>query len=175
MTKIQNNFEKTKQAYIAWLNTLPWTFFLTGSTRYELTLKSNRRLIDRWYNGFLVEPCRSNNYTPYFHPGIKTKSSCLFWVSEPFELKDGCHGHGLLYLPGYDPDRDRAIYTKLIDHWQLVTGNGGRDRDTWNALNLSLYNPKRGGGGYCSKYIMKDGADYDIFFYHSLNIEQVAS
>lgn len=166
-TPVKQNLPDTRKAVIKYLESLPWTFFLSGTTRYELTPKSNRRLIERWYNGFLIEPCQANNFTPYYYAGIRTKGSKLFWVSEPFELKDGCHGHGLLYLPGYIPNE--SDFNRLIDHWQLVTGNKDRSRENWNALNLKLYDPKRKAGGYCAKYIMKDSADYDILTYQSLN------
>lgn len=150
MTKIAENIQNTKKAYVSYLETLPWTFFLTGSTRYELTLKSTRRLMERWYDGF------------------KKDDSRLFWVAEKFEVKDGFHAHGLLYIPG-TPDPDQ--FTRLIDHWQLSTGNKAIsnhagiiewDKAKWNALNLRHYDKKRGAGGYCAKYVFKNDADYDL-------------
>jgi len=150
MTKVEKNNRQIKQAYIAWLETLPWTFFLTGTTRYELTLKSTRRLFERWFDAF------------------KTEGSHLFWVAEKFECKDGFHGHGLLYVP----DAPEDLFNRMIDHWQIATGNkaisnhpGKRiewDKENWNALNLKKYDRKRGAGGYCAKYVFKNDADYDL-------------
>jgi hypothetical protein len=147
-TPIKQDIPNTKKAVISYLEALPWTFYLTGGTRYELTLKSVRRLMERWYNKFKVDQSR------------------LFWVAEKFECKDGYHGHGLLYLP--EPERAVADLFKidyfpgLIDQWQWATGNKDKDRSKWNALNLSHYDKKRGAGGYCAKYVFKDDADYDL-------------
>jgi len=155
-TKVINNSQKYKQSYIDYLQTIPWTYYFTGSTRYELTLKSIRRLMERWYEGF------------------KTDESLLFWVAEKFECKDGYHGHGLLKIKNkygsLDPD-NVFLFKGLIDHWQLATGNKAIsnddgtiewDRSEWNALNLKRYDPKRGAGGYCAKYVFKDNADFDL-------------
>ncbi|MBA7553801.1 hypothetical protein ES705_46400 [subsurface metagenome] len=144
-TKVTNNSflyqQQTKQAYVAYLDTFSWDFFLTGSTRYELTLKSARRLIERWYERVRLEGCTT-----------------LFWVAEPFELKDGHHLHGLLELPNCG----KQYYKLMIDWWQWATGNGEGTKEKWNALNLQTYDTKRNAGSYCSKYVMKDRSDYDI-------------
>lgn len=123
---------------------------MTGSTRYELTLKSSRRLAERWFNA------------------IKKDGWLLFWVAEKFECKDGFHIHGLLSVPKEDP----YTFNQLIDHWQLATGNKALsikdghkiewDKEKWNALNLKRYDKKRGAGGYCAKYVFKCNADYDL-------------
>jgi len=150
-TNICVSTQTTKQGYINYLDSIDWTFFLTGTTRYSLTLKSARRLMERWYDAIPV-------------PG-----SILFWVAEPFELKDGHHTHGLLKLP--DEMTGERGFRQLIDLWQWATGNkalGNQagniewDKSGWNAINLQTYNPKRGAGGYCSKYVMKTKADYDL-------------
>jgi hypothetical protein len=148
MTNIAVNAVNIKSAYIDYLQTLPWTFFITGSTRYELTLKSVRRLMERWYEA------------------ICTERSRLFWVAEKFELKDGYHSHGLLHIENSDLN-----FHRLIDQWQWATGNkaignnSGKiewQKETWNALNLQKYDPTRGAGGYCAKYVLKSNADYDL-------------
>lgn len=156
MTKLINNYQNSKEAYISYLEALPWNFFITGSTRYELTLKSTRRLMERWYEGF------------------KTDESMLFWVAEKFECKDGYHAHGLLKISNRFEDLDpdgHFLFNRLIDHWQLATGNKAIsnhpdkiewDKSTWNALNLKKYDKKRGAGGYCAKYVFKNDADYDL-------------
>lgn len=158
-TKVINNSQKYKQSYIDYLQTLPWTYYFTGSTRYELTLKSNRRLME------------------YFYEAIKVPDSMLFHVAEKFECKDGYHGHGLLYLPNkygsLDPD-NKYLWRQLIDTWQLLAGNKAISNDQgkitwdkagWASLNLKRYDPKRGAGGYCAKYIFKSDADYDLLTY----------
>jgi hypothetical protein len=156
MAKIQNDPQKVKKCYVSYLETLPWTYFITGSTRYELTLKSTRRLAERWFEA------------------IKTNGSILFWVAEKFECKDGYHMHGLLYIPNpYKEDTGNVfLFQRLVDHWQLATGNKALsidksnrvewDKEKWNALNLKRYDKKRGAGGYCAKYVFKRDADYDL-------------
>jgi hypothetical protein len=105
--------------------------------------------MERWYDGF------------------RTEGSRLFWVAEKFECKDGFHAHGLLYVP----NPDETLFLRLIDHWQLATGNKAIaiekakiqwDKEKWNALNLKRYDKKRGAGGYCAKYVFKNDADYDL-------------
>lgn len=157
--KIQNNYHKLKEAYISYLETLPWTFFLTGSTRYELTLKSVRRLAERFYQY------------------IKNEDSRFFWVAEKFELKDGYHMHGLLSIPNKYEDLDpdgKILFLNLVDQWQRASGTKTIitktdnsisiewDKSNWNALNLKKYDKKRGAGGYCAKYVFKNDADYDL-------------
>lgn len=144
-TNIQNNpyyyRQQTKQAYVAYLDTLPWDFFITGSTRYDLTLKSVRRLVERWYDRIKL-----------------MNESMLFWVAEPFELKDGHHMHGLLRMPACS----KQYFNLMVDYWQWATGNNEGLKHKWNALHLVNYNPKQGASGYCAKYIMKDHSDYDL-------------
>jgi hypothetical protein len=153
--QVQNS-RNIKKAYINHLETIPWNYFITGSTRYELTLKSTRRLFDRWFEA------------------LKPEGLLLFWVAEKFECKDGYHGHGLLQIPNkygsMDP-HDKLLFTRLIDTWQWATGNkaisnnAGKiewDKAKWNSLELRHYDKKRGAGGYCAKYVFKNDADYDI-------------
>lgn len=141
--------QQKKDAWIAYLEQISWNFFVTGSTRYELTSKSARRLAERWYKE------------------ISSKGSMFFYVSEPFEVKEGQHIHGLLKVGQENPDHFRI----MIDMWQWATGNralsvDGKginwDKKKWNALNLRNYDPDRGAGGYMCKYVMKTTADYDL-------------
>jgi hypothetical protein len=145
MANIQNKFVnyryQAKEAYISYLNSIPWDFFITGSTRYDLTLKSARRLVNRWY-----DQIRLLNQT------------CLFWVAEPFELKDGHHIHGLLKMP----DCSKQYFDLMINTWQWATGNKDFLKEKWNALHMVNYKPRLGASGYCSKYLLKDHNDYDL-------------
>ena len=148
--KIKKTYQQQKkEAWIAYLEQFAWTFFVTGSTRYELTSKSARRLAERW------------------HKQVRSEGSLFFYVSEPFEVKEGQHIHGLLMCPGYD----QLFFRKMVDMWQWATGNralsvDGKginwDKKKWNALNLRNYDPDRGAGGYMCKYVMKTTADYDL-------------
>ena len=140
-----------KNAYVEYLDTIPWTFFFTGTTRYDLTLKSARRLADRWYDAIKV-----------------TGESLFFWVAEPHELKDGHHLHGLLKYPPV-----RFGFERLYDTWQWATGNTvvpnkesklKWNKATHNYVHLKDFDPKLNASGYCAKYILKQHSDYDLLF-----------
>jgi hypothetical protein len=166
-----------KQGYIDYLNSLPWDYFITGSTAFPLTLPSLRRQWERWYSLLF-------NY------------SVLFWVGEKFECRDGYHGHGLLKLnrsrllpeninygaSGFDRDeyipcedeksedyRQRILKMEIkeLDRlWQLAAGNHYNDEnekwDIWHQIDLKPYMKGVGAHGYCAKYINKKRAEYDL-------------
>lgn len=146
-TKVQNNSQKYKEAYIDWLQALPWTFFITGTTRYELTVKSNRRLQERFYEAMCI------------------RGSKLFYVAEPFDLKDGCHSHSLFYIPPnikpFNPEGD-FIFHEIINTWQWATGNKELCKEKWSRIQVRRYDSKKGAGGYCGKYLFKSNSDYDL-------------
>jgi chitodextrinase len=152
MTNIQINSNKSipevKKGYIDYLGTFNWNTFITGTTKYELTLPSARRLVERWYNTFN-------------HVG-----TALFWVAEKYEVKDGHHIHALL--------QGNVPYRQLIDNWQWATGNKSDfvsaqgdfkwHKDTWNRIDIQKYDNRRKAGGYVSKYVFKKHADYDLLY-----------
>ena len=147
MTKVANRIQITKKAYSSYLQTLPWTYFITGTTRYELTLNSNRRLQERFFEALCL------------------RGSKLFWVAEPFDLKDGCHSHSLLHIPDnikpFDPASD-FLFREIINTWQWATGNKDLLKEKWNRIQVKKFDHKRGAGGYCGKYLFKNNADYDL-------------
>jgi len=149
MTKVGNNFEKTKKAWIDYLEALPWTFFITGTTRYELTLKSNRRLQERFFEALCL------------------RNSKMFWVSEPFDLKEGYHSHSLFYIPDniepFNPESE-FLFREIVNTWQWATGNKDLTKENWSRIRIQKYDPKRGAGGYCGKYLFKTDADYDLLY-----------
>jgi len=148
--------------YSDWINDQPWTNFPTFTTSYELTLPSARRLMERTHLAF-------KRYSG---------GDCrLFWVAEPFEVKDGYHCHGLLYLPdsminskGYLHRHHFQnlvdIYTKMAGS-KLVANNGGKlAYDKRHRIDLQKFDGRRNAGAYALKYIMKaerGQADYDLF------------
>jgi len=162
-TNVDNTFKKNaanrkkitdsnyKQGYIDWLGGLEWDFFMTGTTRYDLSLKSARRLAERYFK-FIKQP-----------------GDLMFWVAEKFEVKDGHHIHTLLRHTA----EDQAEYVRLINLWQCATGNKALnidgqginwDKTKWNRVDLQRYDPKRGAAGYVSKYVFKANADFDILY-----------
>lgn len=133
-----------------YLGSLPWDFFLTGSTGYELTTKSGRRLAQRFYDKL-------------------PEGSLLFHVAEKFETKDGCHIHSLLKLGAGSIGTDLQGVKVLGHLWQLATGNKCIENDDdgirweiWNRIDRKPYMKGVGANSYCAKYINKKHGDYDI-------------
>jgi len=149
--RVPNKSLSTKVQQLAdYLGSLPWDFFITGSTSYELTLKSARRLAQRYYN-------------------LLPEGSIFFPVSEKFEVKDGCHIHGLLQLGESNLKYDNRSKWLLGQYWQLATGNKCIQNDSdgirweiWNQIDNSPYIKGLGAAGYCAKYITKKCSDYDL-------------
>ena len=129
-------------AYGNWLNSMPWDYYCTFTTRYQLSLKSSRRSMIRLY-AFLSEKY-----------GCTTK---LFWVAEPFDTKYGCHVHALIDVG------DKALITSidLKKAWQVVSK--GRGKKEYNNTVIKNYDNGKGGHFYLSKYLQRQGVDYDVF------------
>ena len=125
-----------------WLNTFDWTHWATLTTKYQLTLKSGRRIA----TGFHRELSRAGD----------TK---IFWAAEPFDLKEGYHLHALIKIPNI------LNFNNIIQTYQHVSGNKNLEKgDKWNRIQLENYNPKLGASHYISKYITKKLCDYDVLF-----------
>lgn len=150
---IEKNDELIKQAYIDWLDSMEWSFWCTLTTPYELTVKSARRAILR-YHAILSR--------------ISNKRCRIFFVLEPFGIKEGMHIHCLISMPDkyHEPD----YYQQMVDSWQLCTGRYKRvkdERGCWveqqkARIDLKRYRKDIKATGYCSKYMMKDDIDYDL-------------
>lgn len=131
-------------AYANFVGSLDWSYWCTFTTPYELTLKSARRLMDRFHDR-LCEKIGRNR---------------LFWVAEPFDCRDGYHTHGLLYVDSNAPDK-QSEWEALNESFQIVQGrenHGKRGRP-----RILRYNGK-GASKYCAKYIQKARCDYDLLF-----------
>jgi hypothetical protein len=116
-----------------------WDYFVTFTTRYELTLKSARRLMER------------------FQARTKALSlipQTLFWVAERFECKDGYHTHGLL--------RTENDFKTLVDAYQIVSG--AEAQNDWASIELRRYDSKKAAAKYCTKYLLKKYADWDLLY-----------
>lgn len=64
-----------------WLNSYNWSFFCTFTTRYDLSSKSARRLMEK--------------LATFLGKG-KSKNPVLFWIAEPYGNKAGYHLHALI-------------------------------------------------------------------------------
>jgi hypothetical protein len=138
MANVRNKNLTSKQ-YGAWLGShQDWTYWVTLTTRYELTLQSARRLTDKFYK----EIARAGD-------------SRIFWAAEPFDTKEGHHVHAMLKVSELLP------FSYVINSWQVATGNRRMEKKKWNRIDCQKYNPKLGAAHYCGKYITKNLSDYD--------------
>lgn len=130
-----------------WLQEREWKRFITLTTGWELTLPSARRMNERLHERLTTEVFN----------GVKP---VLFWVAEKFEAKDGYHTHGLL---DYDLEQipEGVNIVPLLDmSYQIVSGARKQGRRFHCAF--SKYDGARAAGKYCSKYLLKRYADWDL-------------
>ena len=152
------NIQKLDSPYANWLDTMPWDFFCTFTTRYSLTIPQARKAMERLYP-------RTFDYG----------GSTLFWCAEPFDTKCGYHIHGLIRLDDRSHKYHKNDFDLIKESWRVVSKariekytcidyDGvveGQEYD--NATVLRRYNRKIGASGYVSKYITKYRATYDIY------------
>ena len=151
-------FRPPIRAYAEWLDTLPWTFWCTMTTPYELSLPAARRIVEKTHGAWSE---------------LAGGRCTLFYAAERNQLRDGHHMHALVRLP---PEfHERQLYTKLCGKYSTITGAAkyryckvtGDER--WKSSNaridLERYDPKRAASGYLTKYLLKDrGSEYDIYY-----------
>ncbi len=130
---------KIKQAWTEMLGAHDWSFFLTPTTSYELTLKSARRSAER-----------------FFERVKYLGGKMMFWVAERFPNKPGFHLHILLSC-------SNQIWPALLaKQWQAVSG--GMPLGQNNRIDIKTYDPRKGATYYVSKQIASKYSDYDIIF-----------
>lgn len=130
-------------AFAEWLNTMPWGFYCTLTTRYSMSVRSARRAIERFHSNLQKRL-----------GGIR-----LFWVAEPFDTKYSYHLHALIKVSN---PKVKNVIELLKKAWQVVTkGKGGKE---YNNTVIQPYKSKLGANFYVSKYMMRNNADYDILF-----------
>lgn len=137
-----NRRKSLVQAYGNWLNTLTWDYYCTFTTRYQMTVKSARRTMIKLHNHL------NERYNC---------SAKVFWVAEPFDTKYGCHLHALIEV------ENKTSVTKidLKNAWQVVSK--GKGKKEYNNTTIKEYDKNKGGHFYFSKYLHRQGIDYDIF------------
>jgi len=137
MAKITNS--ALRSSYARWLDGYEWDLFVTFTHRRKLTLKSARRAMEG-----------------YFKHVSRAGPTRMFWGAEPYELRDGFHTHALLKHP------DIFKYKHLAHIWQRITGNKSCSLEKWSRVDLQKFDPSRGSGHYCTKYILKGLSDWDF-------------
>ena len=116
-------------AYATWLNSLPWGFYCTFTTRYQMSIHSARRSMDRLQS--LLE-CQY------------LEKPTIFWAAEPFDTKYGCHLHALIEIKS----KTKKTIIHIKDAWQIVSK--GKGLKEYNNTTIKPYNRFKGGHFYVS-------------------------
>ena len=145
MAKLNKKVQSTKTAYSSWLNSYKWTHFVTLTTPYTLTLKSGRRLVERFFYKLKEHE---------FEPSI-------FWVAERYEVKDGYHLHALLRINKKNLKKHELTF--ICELYQICAGtskvglvDGNIKYLNWSRLEFQKYIKGGGGGAYVTKYVTKE-------------------
>lgn len=133
---------KVQEIYGSWLSQYEWTYWTTCTTRYQLTLPSARRLMQRFWNNTDL---------------VKSGAARMFWCAEPFDTRVGYHTHALIKF------NDILSLKNVAEIYQFACGNVDISKDQWHRIDLKPYNSKLGAGYYCGKYITKNLADFDFW------------
>lgn len=137
---------KVWDAYANYLDNIDWDFFGTFTTGYEMSLNSARRSMER----FADRNKKENG------------GALIFWVAEPYEVKDGYHTHALIKMNDrfLFPDGDNKLcFEVLKETWQIVSkGHGNK----YNRVHLERYQKGKGANYYVGKYVLKKRCDYDF-------------
>jgi len=141
--------KNTNKQYVSFLNQQKWSFFCTFTTAYTMSIKSSRRLMDRFFSSLKRK--------------IPKEEPRLFWVAEPNNIRVGYHLHGLLYLPEFY--NNPKNYKSVIYTYQNACG--GEEKEN-HRIELNRYKKGRNASEYCLKLIdlLNDNnnkIDYDIY------------
>ncbi len=124
-----------KQVWAEYLETIPWNKFITLTTSYEMTLKSARRLFERFHNDLQIH-------------GQKNWS---FWAGEKHKLRDSFHIHGFLMVSAQWCSETLELL------WDKVSISQGKSTCIKNGRphHISQFK-KRDPKKKCAWYVMKD-------------------
>lgn len=125
-----------QRAFSDWLSNYKFTTFGTFTTKQPLHLTGARRMAAKFGH--------------YIKAGL---DSSMFWAVEPFDAREGFHFHALINTYG------KISNQQMKDYWQDEKRFGvGQFLGIRRALGKenTIEN-------YCSKYITKHLADYDIY------------
>lgn len=143
----------TNQEYQAWTHFLcnrNWTFFTTFTTGYESSVKSVRRLNQRYFDSLKKHSRNSLQY---------------FWVAEKHKHR-GYHSHGLLSILDLTSENSSE---DINEAWKIVINEyqrcaGRLDKYSHHRNKVVVFDNNQGAGEYCMKYIKKDSHDWDFHF-----------
>lgn len=162
MPKVQcfneyNNSRILKNNYAEWIESMEWDFYMTLSTGYQMTLKSARRAADRFHK-IAARNIGQNR---------------LFWVAEPFDLKDGYHIHALVKFAcerlknqstRHQGAKVSLDWIGVRRSWSIAAGNKSYKAKGADGVRADIqrYIPSYGANYYLGKYMQKEQADYDL-------------
>src|SRR6202012_2871563 len=89
--------------YGEWLNSMPWGFYCTLTTRYSMSVRAARRTAERLFS----------------HLQKNVGNVRLFWVAEPFDTKYSYHLHALIFFAPPILSNSIELIRKA---WQVVSG-----------------------------------------------------
>lgn len=142
-----------RQAMAKWLQDERFNFFCTFTTPYELTPASARRMM-----GNYGRRLKENGIYAF-----------IFWVTEFFELKDGCHLHALMRINNAADDFLELAAQIAKDVWQQVSIYKGqvstrKDGKLENIVHISKMRPNNKAAPYVCAYVGKELTDYDLIY-----------
>jgi len=132
------------ETYATWIETIPWNYFCTFTTPYEMSLKSARRIMVRYHSKLEIEG----------------QDSWMFWVAERFKVKDGYHIHALLKVQFPWEFETLRLLWQDVSHYK-------EQGKVFNRCDVRKRDSKRSAASYMFKdvrYVSKDlfKCDYDI-------------
>jgi len=131
---VANPLTPYQRTFSNWLSEYHFKTFGTFTTKQSLTLEGARRM--------------AGNFGHWIQAG---KESTMFWAAEPFDTREGYHFHALLN-------------TNISNHemWDYWTNKKQFGRSSFIEIHRKL-GSKDQIENYCSKYITKRLADYDLY------------
>jgi hypothetical protein len=148
-------------AYEEWVSRQQWDWFLTVTSRHNLSIESARRVAGRMAQR--IQLAGSGHRSP------DEKDGALLWVAEPHKhASEGYHLHCLYKKPqprfaGWTNKREFQFLLSVCRNavggqkWINRKGKLG----LWHRIDIQPYKGKSA-AEYCAKYITKDIADWDI-------------
>jgi len=131
---VANILTPYQRAFSDWLSKYKFKTFATFTTKQPLTLPGARRM--------------AGNFGHYIQAG---KEADMFWAAEPFDTREGYHFHALLNTTISNPE--------LKHYWETEKRFGyGSFLEIHRKLGKENQIEC-----YCSKYITKNLADFDLY------------
>ncbi len=131
------------ESYGDWLESYDWNFYCTFTTDYTLSVTSARTRME-----LLTANLKR-------HLG----NVSIYWVSEPFDTKYGCHTHALIKVPEHLVQNGPSYIER---NWHKLTRV--KKFRGYNKTHIQPYIKGRGAHYYLGKYLHRHNADFDFSF-----------